>query len=176
MLVTPDIIRRLRSVIEPTVVRLGYELVAVELVGGLSGRPVLRVSIDKPGGAGIQDCASASRELSPALDVDDPIASAYELEVSTPGIERPVQTEADFARFAGCEIRIKPFGIEGKKRTRGILLGIVDGVVTVRLAGTTPPQERRIPLVNIERAALALTLDQFSRLGKGQPLIQQESP
>lgn len=171
MLVTPDIIRRLRSTIEPTVLRLGFELVAVELVGGLSGRPVLRVSIDKPGGAGIHDCATTSRELSPMLDAEDPIASAYELEVSTPGIERPVQTAADFARFVGCEIRIKPFGIEGKKRTRGTLKGIADDIVTVVIAGSNPPQERRIPLVNIERAALNLSLEQFSRLGKGQPIF-----
>ena len=176
MLVTPDILRHLRSVIEPTVARVGYDLVAVELVGGYSGRPVLRVSIDREGGVGIHDCAVVSRELSPSLDVDDPIASAYELEVSTPGIERPVQRESDFIRFIGCEIRVKPFGVDGKKRTRGTLIGVAEGQVTVRVAGSNPPQERRFPLITIERASLALTLDQFSRLGKGLSPIVKESP
>lgn len=176
MLVTPDLIHRLRTVIEPTVVSLGYDLVAVELVGGFSGRTVLRVSIDRAAGVGVHDCAAVSRELSPALDVDDPIAAAYELEVSTPGIDRPVQTEADFLRFTGCEIRVKPFGVEAKRRTKGTLLGLRDGMVVVRVAGTTPPIEKLFPLVSIERASLVLSLDQFARLGKGLSPILQESP
>jgi ribosome maturation factor RimP len=149
---------------------------------------------------GIHECTQLSRQLSPTLDVEDPIASAYELEVSTPGIERPVQSEADFQRFAGCEIRVKPYGVEARKRVKGTLLGVQDGLVRVRLAPTggaatrgsagtrshtnagAPPTGdasasiRQFPLDTIERANLALTLDQFRRLGEGLPLLPQESP
>lgn len=169
MLVTPAILRQLRDVVEPLVVRLGYELVAVELAGGASGAPVLRVSIDHANGVGITDCTKVSRQLSPALDVADPIMGAYELEVSTPGIERPIQRAADFVRFAGCEVRVKPFGVEAKKRTKGILVGCTDGVVSVRTADGV----RTFPIEAIERANLVLTLDQFQRLGQGlSPLVE----
>ncbi|MBM4368909.1 MAG: ribosome maturation factor RimP [Deltaproteobacteria bacterium] len=171
MLVTPDILRRLRDTIDPVVDRLGYELVAVELTGGADSRTVLRISIDHAGGVGIEDCGKVARELSPALDVDDPIVEAYNLEVSTPGIERPVQKLADFQRFAGCEVRIKPFGVEGRRRVKGTLLGADGGVVRVRV----DKDERLFPVESIERANLALTFDQFQRLGKGLPPNETES-
>lgn len=172
MLVTPTLLRHLRDVVEPLVVRLGYELVAIELTSGASGAPVLRVSIDKAGGVGITDCTKVSRQLSPALDVADPIFGAYELEVSTPGIERPVQRAADFVRFAGCEVRVKPFGVEARKRTKGVLLGCADGVVSVQAADGV----RTFPIEAIERANLVLTLDQFNRLGQGLPPLVEATP
>ncbi len=172
MLVTPATLRQLRDVVEPLVVRLGYDLVAVELVGGSRGAPVLRVSIDHPAGIGITDCTKVSRQLSPALDVADPIMGAYELEVSTPGIERPIQKAADYVRFAGCEVRVKPFGVDAKKRTKGVLLGVEDGMVAVR----TADEVRRFPVEAIERANLVLTLEQFQRLGQGLPPIVEATP
>ena len=170
MLVTPATLRQLRELVEPVVLRLGCELVAVEMYGGSHG-PVLRLSVDKAGGVGIEDCTRVSRQVSPALDVADPIFGAYELEVSTPGMERPLQRAEDFGRFAGCEIRLKPFGIEAKKRTKGILLGITDGVVSVQ----TATEVRTFPLDAIERANLALTLNQFRRLGQGLPPLEVET-
>jgi ribosome maturation factor RimP len=133
---------------------------------------VLRISVDKVGGIGIEDCTRVSRQVSPALDVADPIFGSYELEVSTPGIERPVQRAEDFARFAGCEIRLKPFGVEAKKRTKGTLVGIHDGVVSVQTAA----ELRIFPLESIERANLALTLEQFRRLGQGLPPLEEATP
>ncbi len=171
MLVTPASLRQLRDLVEPVVVRLGYELVAVELHGGTHG-PVLRLSVDKEGGIGIEDCTKVSRQVSPALDVADPIFGSYDLEVSTPGIERPVQRAQDYARFAGCEIRLKPFGVEAKKRTKGTLLGIADGVVSVQ----TGAEVRTFPVDAIERANLALTIDQFRRLGQGLPPLLEATP
>jgi ribosome maturation factor RimP len=171
MLVTPATLRQLRDLVEPVVVRLGYELVAVELSGGSHG-PVLRLSVDKVGGIGIEDCTRVSRQVSPALDVADPIFGSYDLEVSTPGIERPVQRAEDYARFAGCEIRLKPFGVEAKKRTRGVLLGIEDGVVSVE----TATEVRTFPIEAIERANRALSLEQFRRLGLGLPPIEEATP
>jgi len=171
MIVTPATLRTLRETAEPIVARVGCELVAVEFMGGPRG-PILRVSIDKVGGVGIEECTQVSRQLSPALDVADPILGAYDLEVSTPGIERPVQRAEDFAKFAGCEVRVKPFGVEMKKRTKGILLGITEGMVQVR----TPEEVRQIPIEAIERANLVLTLDQFQRLGEGLTPIAEATP
>ncbi len=171
MLTTPAILRHLRDVVEPLVVRLGYDLVGIELGGGPYG-PVLRISIDHTAGVGITDCTKVSRQLSPALDVADPIIGGYDLEVSTPGIERPVQKAEDFVRFAGCEIRVKPFGIDNKKRTRGILLGLEAGVVSVKVADTV----KTFPIDAIERANLMLTAEQFKRLGEGLPPLQQANP
>lgn len=171
MLVTPATLRQLRDTIEPIVERMSLELVAVEFGGGARG-PILRVSIDKVGGAGIADCTAVSRQLSPALDVADPILGAYDLEVSTPGIERPIQSAADFARFIGCEVRVKPFGVEAKKRTRGTLIGFGEGVVSVQ----TTDSIRQFPIGAIERANLVLTLDQFQRLGEGLSPFAENTP
>ncbi len=171
MLVTPATLRHLRDTIEPIVARLDCDLVAVELGGGPRG-PILRVSIDKVGGVGIADCTKVSRQLSPALDVADPILGAYDLEVSTPGIERPVQRAADFAKFAGCEVRVKPYGVESKKRTKGVLLGITDGIVSVKTADDV----KQFPLDSIERANLALTIEQFQRLGEGLSPLAEATP
>ncbi|MSQ01444.1 MAG: ribosome maturation factor RimP [Myxococcales bacterium] len=171
MLTTPAILRQLRDVVEPLVDRLGYELVGIELGGGAQG-PVLRVSIDHAAGVGITDCTKVSRQLSPALDVADPIIGGYDLEVSTPGIERPVQKAEDFVRFAGCEIRVKPFGIDNKRRTRGTLLGLDAGVVSVKVADAV----KTFPIDAIERANLLLTAEQFQRLGEGLPPLQQANP
>ena len=171
MIVTPATLRTLRETAEPIVARVGCELVAVELFGGSRG-PVLRVSIDKAGGVGIEECTQVSRQLSPALDVADPILGSYDLEVSTPGIERPVQRVEDFARFAGCEVRVKPFGVEAKKRTKGILLGVVEGMVRVQVQDDV----RQFSVESIERANLVLTLDQFKRLGEGLAPIAEATP
>lgn len=174
MIVTYATLQNLRRICEPVVEAQACQLVAVELVGsGLRGRRTLRVSVDRPGGVDIGTCATISRRLSPVLDVEDPIDGAYDLEVSTPGIDRPLQRPEDFERFAGCELRLKPFGVEGKRAWKGTLVGIRDGVVTVRVAG----EEREIPLTSIERAQLVLDLAQFARLGQGlHPIDQGDTP
>lgn len=165
--------RAFRTMLEPTVERLGYELVAIEFVGGQPGRRALRVSIDKVGGVGIGDCTKVSRQLSPLLDAEDPIDGAYDLEVSTPGIERPLQRAEDWARFAGCEARVRPRGVEAKRALRGRIVGIEGDVVTLDVGG----ESRRYALDDIERAHLVLDLEQFQRLGQGlHPLHPGDSP
>ena len=167
-----SLIDSLRALAEPVAERQGCDLVAIELVGGLAGRRILRVSVDKPGGATIADCAKVSRALSPALDAEDLIPAAYDLEVSTPGMERPLQREKDFAYFAGCEARIKLYGMDGRRRLKARLLGAADGNVRVLVEGEG---ERILPLGDIERANLVLDLDQFARLGQGlHPVNQSE--
>ena len=101
-----ELVRRFWSVFEPEITEQGYELVEVE-VAGQSGVRILRIYIDKEGGGIVhQDCATVSQLLNPLLDADDFISSNYILEVSSPGIDRPVRKPEDFARFAGESITI----------------------------------------------------------------------
>lgn len=162
--VSRKLISRLRGLAEPVAERFGCELVAVELLGGPAGRGrILRVSIDKVGGVGIDECTRVSRALSPALDAEDLIPGAYDLEVSTPGQERPLQREKDFAYFAGCDVRIKLWGMDSRRRLKGRLLGVEGGLVTVE----NEQGRHTLPLEDIERANLVLSLDQYARLGQG---------
>jgi len=154
--------RQIRTLVEPTVERLGFELVAVEWTGGRTG-PILRLSIDAPGGVTADDCARVSSQLSPLLDAEDPIAARYTLEVSSPGIDRPVQRREDFERFRGYRVSLRL--TEGPPRRRYVgELGPLDGdEIVVRVDGT----DHRIPLDLVERAHLVLELDEYLKLGGG---------
>ena len=112
---------------------LGFEVVEVEYKSGPHGR-VLRVFIDKPGGVTVDDCQAVSEPLSAALDRLDPIPGSYRLEVSSPGIERPLRKPEDFRRFAGREVEIHLFGpVGGRRHWTGTLLGYEEGQVRLRL-------------------------------------------
>ena len=149
---------------EPTVRRQGYELVAVELTG-VGGRRTLRVSVDHPGGIGVKDCSKVSRALSPLLDVEDPLSGAFDLEVSSPGDERPIQRPSDFLRFAGYTARVKLEKGEGRRRYKGVLLGLEGTDLKIQVDG----EEHRLPLVEVERAHLVLTLDEYLALAEDPP-------
>ena len=97
---------RLLEVLEPAVVGLGYELVHVELVGIGEGR-VLRVYIDAEDGIDVDDCEKVSRDVSALLDVEDIVRGRYNLEVSSPGLDRPLVKPSHFQRFAGEEVKMK---------------------------------------------------------------------
>jgi ribosome maturation factor RimP len=102
----------------------------------------------------VDDCADISRAVSALLDVEDPISSAYTLEVSSPGIDRPLTRAKDFDRFAGFEARIETrLPIDGRKRFRGILRGVQDGKVVVE----SPEGTFGLPLDEVQRAKLILT-------------------
>lgn len=139
--------------------RLGFDLVAVEWSGGRSG-PILRISIDGPRGVTAEDCGLVSEHLSPLLDAADPITSSYNLEVSSPGIDRPVQRRADFERFAGYRLRVQLS--EGPPRRR--YLGTIGPLDGDELLLTVDGAEHRIPLDLVERAHLVLTLDEYRAL------------
>ena len=96
----------LRKLLEPGVKAVGFELVDVELAGS-SHHPTLRVYIDSPAGVNVDDCARVSRQLSALLDVEDPLPGQYTLEVSSPGLDRPLVTPEDFRRFVGETIKVK---------------------------------------------------------------------
>ncbi|HJZ85912.1 MAG TPA: ribosome maturation factor RimP [Polyangia bacterium] len=123
----------LNNICERTLAAAGYELVQVELVRGAPGW-VLRVLIDNPhtGAVTLDDCARASRDLSAALDVADPIDQHYTLEVSSPGLERPLTQERDFERFAGrrAHLRLRE-PLEGRRNFSGTLRGFRGGLISI---------------------------------------------
>jgi len=144
------------GIIEPSLEAMGYRLVRVALTG--TQRPTLQVMAEREDDAAmtVDDCALISRSVSALLDVADPIASAYMLEISSPGIDRPLVRPEDYDRFAGFEARIElRTPLDGRKRFHGRLIGRADE--HVRLSSETG--EVRLPLAAIVRAKLVLTDD-----------------
>ncbi|CAA7612379.1 Ribosome maturation factor RimP [Candidatus Terasakiella magnetica] len=150
-----DLQSRLEALIAPSLDAMGYELVRAQLQG--KQRLTLQVMADRKDGAvmAVEDCADISRSLSALLDVDDPIQGAYTLEVSSPGIDRPLTRAKDFAQWVGFEAKLESIQpIEGRKRFRGKLLGL-DEAGNIRLAIETG--EVAIPFADVRGAKLVLT-------------------
>ncbi len=144
------------QMIEPSLTAMGYRLVRVVLIGGRRAR--LQVMAERIDDApmSVDDCASISRSISALLDVADPIAGSYMLEVSSPGIDRPLVRPEDYERFRGFEARIElAQPVAGRKRFRGRLLGAADGEVRL----ITEAGETRLPLSDVTRARLVVTDD-----------------
>jgi ribosome maturation factor RimP len=141
---------------QPILESLGLELVDIEF-GRVGHSAVLRIFIDKEGGVMLDDCAEFSRELSMILDVDDVIACNYTLEVSSPGLERPLKKQADYDRFIGRLVKVRTYqpyqDDSGNKRKTflGRLEGLVDGVVKLKL---TEGQAASIPIDRVAKANL----------------------
>jgi ribosome maturation factor RimP len=138
---------RLENVVEPAVTGMGYELVDVQASNG--GR-LLRLFIDKPGGVTLEDCAAISRHLTRVLAVE---GIDYErLEVSSPGLDRPLRKASDFVRFAGqrAEIRMRTPDASGRRKFVGVLRGAESGQVSVELEGQT----LALALDDVDRARL----------------------
>lgn len=125
--------RRIAGIVTPTIEGLGFELVRLRLMGGR--RATLQIMAERPeGGIEIEDCAKISRAVSAVLDVEDPIADEYTLEVSSPGIDRPLTRLKDFERARGHEARIETVEmIDGRKRFKGMLEGVEEGEVLLAI-------------------------------------------
>jgi len=141
---------RLVALIEPLLAQLGYELVELEFTPA-RGRGALRIFIDKPEGIGLEDCERASREVSALLDVEDPIAAAYTLEVSSPGDDRVLRTRAHFDRFVGSRVFVELTPREGRRRYTGTLRSVADEGVALEV----DRQMVNLPFREIEKARLA---------------------
>jgi ribosome maturation factor RimP len=144
------------TLIEPTLQAMGYALVRVAIVGG-AGRPTLQVMAERADGAAmsVDDCADISESISAVLDVEDPIVGAYTLEVSSPGIDRPLVKKADYDRFAGFEARVETTEpVSGRKRFRGRVLGTGEDTVRLKLDSG---EDVELPLGRISKAKLVLT-------------------
>ena len=141
----------LTPLFEPVIESMGYELVGVEFVGG-GGHGTLRVYIDRDEGVSIDDCASISHQISGILDVEEPIKQAYDLEISSPGIDRPLFKLADFERYAGSTAKIKmAVGVDGRKNFKGRLQGVTDAkMVEIEVDG----EVFSLPYADIARANL----------------------
>lgn len=140
--------------IAPALEAMGYDIVRVKIVG--HRRPTLQIMAERCDGTAftIDSCGEISRVVSALLDVEDPISGSYELEVSSPGIDRPLVRRADFERFAGHVAKIESRrAIDGRKRFRGRLLGVVGDDVYIAVNG----DKARIPLEDVAGAKLVLT-------------------
>lgn len=147
--------RQLHELIRPAVEALGLELVGVEFrpQGGRGG--LLRVYIDGANGITVDDCADVSYQVSGLLDVEDPIPGEYTLEVSSPGLDRPLFSAADFQRFSGHRASIRmQRPVDGRRRFSGELRGFRDGRIVLVLDADEGGAEVELPLVEVDRARL----------------------
>jgi ribosome maturation factor RimP len=125
---------RIFAMADPLASELGLEIVRIRIMGG--NRPLLQIMIEKAGGAptDVEDCATFSRNLSPILEAEDPITEAYRLEVSTPGIDRPLTRVGDFGRWVGHLVKVElTMPLEGRRRFQGIIRREDDAGVAIEL-------------------------------------------
>lgn len=142
-----ELTRLVRSAAEP----MGYELVGVEYFQRGTGGAVLRVYIDHENGITLDDCSAVSHQLSGVLDVEDPIQGHYDLEVSSPGLDRPLFSAEHFERFRGRKARLKLAAkLDDRRRLEGLIEGVRDGTLLLTMDGET----REIPLAIIDSARL----------------------
>jgi ribosome maturation factor RimP len=159
LIVEPGLAARVAAVAEPVIETLGCRLVRVK-ISAADGCTV-QIMAERPDGSmTVEDCESVSRALSPVLDVADPIERAYRLEISSPGIDRPLVRKSDFERYAGHLARIEmvvPVG--GRKRFRGLLAGTEGAAVRVRRDDVAVGEEAEVllPIEEMSEAKLVLT-------------------
>src|SRR5215469_5698683 len=149
--------RLIADLAEPVLEELGFRLVRVKVSGRDGG--TVQIMAERPTGEmTVDDCAVISRRLSPVLDAHDPLPGQYRLEVSSPGIDRPLVRPSDFADWAGHEAKIEMREpIAGRRRFRGVLAGTQDGDLRLGTEGVTGPQTLSLPIADIADARLVLT-------------------
>ena len=147
----------LEALIAPAVEAAGYRFVRFKVMGGQT--KTIQVMAERADGQmDVEDCARLSRTLSEVLDASDPLSDQYVLEVSSPGIDRPLTRPEDFGRFAGNEAKVELVSpVEGRRRYKGTLLGLEGKDVLMELKSHTGPQRVRLPLPVIADAKLVLT-------------------
>jgi ribosome maturation factor RimP len=144
-------VRDLTVLFEPVVESMGYELVGVEF-NAAGNQGTLRVYIDREQGVSLDDCAAISHQLSGILDVEEPISQAYDLEISSPGVDRPLFKITDFERYSGQTAKVKLLiGLLGRKNFKGQLLGVTDSKwVNIEVDG----EQFDLPYADIAKANL----------------------
>jgi ribosome maturation factor RimP len=150
---------RVAAVAEPVIRDLGFRLVRVK-VSGLNGCTVQIMAEREDGTMTVEDCEAVSRALSPVFDLEDPVERAYNLEVSSPGIDRPLVRIQDFERWTGYEAKIEMDPpVAGRKRFRGLIRGVEGDTVRLELPDVKEGEERlvRLPLSDLADARLVLT-------------------
>jgi ribosome maturation factor RimP len=148
-----DLLRRIEEIVAPTVAGMGYELVRVAMSRGGTLQIMIEPADGRP--MDVEDCATLSRALSAVLDVEDPIPGSYTLEVSSPGIDRPLTRPKDYVRWSGHVARLETAEpIDGRRRFKGTLLGLADDLVKLRL---DDGKEALVPFASVTKAKLELT-------------------
>ena len=161
--IIPDagVAARVGAIVAPVLRDLGFRLVRVRVTS--QNGCTVQIMAERPDGTfSVDDCEAVSRAASPALDVDDPIDRAYHLEVSSPGIDRPLVRASDFERWAGHEAKIEmAVPVNGRKRLRAVIAGVADGAVLVDRTDAKAGEEPRwvLPLSGLGEARLVLTDD-----------------
>ena len=150
---------RVATIVEPVIDDLGFRLVRVK-VSGQNGCTVQIMAEREDGTMTVEDCEAVSRSVSPALDVEDPVGRAYHLELSSPGIDRPLVRRQDFERWAGHEAKIEmAVPMAGRKRFRGLIRGVEGEAVVLELPDVKEGEEplARLRLADLADARLVLT-------------------
>lgn len=159
LIVEPGLAARIAAIAEPAIEGLGYRLVRVK-VSALDGCTV-QVMAERPDGTmTVEDCEVLSRNLSPLLDVADPVDRAYRLEISSPGIDRPLVRKSDFERHKGHEVKIEmATPVDGRKRFRGIILAVEDDCLRLHRDNTAAdePGDVLLTMDQMSEARLVLT-------------------
>ncbi|AIF43726.1 MULTISPECIES: ribosome maturation factor RimP [Virgibacillus] len=152
-----QVIKTTEELLHPILEHKGLELVDIEYVK--EGKNwFLRIYIDKPGGIDITECGDVSEELSEKLDQQDPIKEAYFLEVSSPGVERPLKTKDDFSSNLNKNIYVKLYEpIEGEKEYEGILKDFTNNILSLEIKVKTKSKQIEIPYDKIAKARIAVT-------------------
>ena len=173
LIVEPGLAARIAAIAEPVLAELGYRLVRVRISG--SDGCTVQIMAERPDGTmTIEDCETVSRALSPVFDVADPVDRAYRLEISSPGIDRPLVRRSDFERFAGHLLKVEmAVAVEGRKRFRGILLGTQGEHARIRRDDAAGGEQAEIllPIEDMAEAKLVLTdalVTEALRRGKAQ--------
>jgi ribosome maturation factor RimP len=151
---------QVRQLVEPVLTELGYEVVDLQLRNEQIGL-VLRLIIHKEGGVSLDDCSTASRTIGHLLEVEDLIGKAYHLEVSSPGLDRPLTTARDFARNMGQKVETTLQGSESTRKVIGVIAGVNEIMVTITVDGA--PEQ--IALTEIVKATLVI------EFGSGKALL-----
>lgn len=142
---------QLKEIIEPALAAVGYVLWGIEYLP-FGNSATLRIFIDHENGIGIEDCEKASRQISAVMDVEDPIKSEYTLEVSSPGLDRPLFSKAQYQSYCGEKVSVKVFErVNNLRRAQGVLLSVDDDGIEVEVEG----QPVRIAFTNITKAHVA---------------------
>jgi ribosome maturation factor RimP len=127
-----EFVHRIEGMITPSVEAMGFRLVSVIYTGGKNPRLQIMAEHAETGRMNVVDCANVSRTISAVLDVEDPLAGAYALEISSPGIDRPLVRLEDFEKFLGFDAKVETSrAIDGRKRFKGRLLKVKEGIVTI---------------------------------------------
>jgi len=179
LIVEQGVAARVAALAEPVLSSLGYRLVRVRMSGAAGC--TIQIMAERPDGSmTIEDCEAASRALSPVFDVADPVDGAYRLEISSPGLDRPLVRRSDFARYAGNRVKIEMAAvIAGRRRFRGLLIGIEGDAARIRRddAAAGEPADVLLPIDEMAEARIVLSdavIAESLRRGKRQARQHEE--